>query len=53
MEEIGTADGDRRRQAVEETRSGHNIEGLALEMLNPESEVGSRLVLNQNSPRPS
>ena len=25
QEGIGTADGDRRRQAVEETRSGHNV----------------------------
>ena len=52
-EEIGTADGDRKRQAEEETRSGHNIEGFALEMLNPGSEGGLRSTNHRNSPRPS
>ena len=38
QEEIDIADDRQKRQAEEETRSGHNVEGFALMTLNPGSE---------------
>ena len=55
LEEIGTADGGRKRQAVEETRSGYIDDGSALILINPGSDGGLRSVFNNNrdSPRPA
>ena len=54
QEEIGVADDNRKRKAEEEIRSGQNVKGFALIILNPGSDGGSRLIgNNRNSPRPA
>ena len=54
QEEIGVADDNRKRPAEEETRSGYIADGSALMTINPGSDGGSRLIINdRNSPRPA